>query len=123
MGYKIYDENNNEIKRDIEIISNLDINMVGDYEIKYKFGKIELIRNIIVLEKPSEYYNIKLNEVDGEETIYLRLNDEYSEPGYKILDHNGSDVTDKIEVKIEEKIDTTQKGNYVVIYEFTDLNN
>ena len=58
-----------------------------------------------------------------EETIYLKVNEEYKEPGYKIVNNNGEDVTNIVEVKVEGEVDVSKKGTYTLTYKFKGPNN
>ena len=59
--------------------------------------------------------NITVNlELIGDEEITLKLGEKYNELGAKAIDEDGNDVSKY--VKIENEVDTSKAGEYVVIY-------
>lgn len=59
--------------------------------------------------------NVTVNiELIGSEEITLNVGDTYKELGYKATDSNGKDVSS--EVNIQNNVDTSKKGEYMVIY-------
>ena len=59
--------------------------------------------------------NVSVNiELIGNEEIVLNQGEKYIEPGIKAKDSNGNDVSNK--VYIESNVDTSKKGEYMVIY-------
>ena len=53
-------------------------------------------------------------ELIGSEDITLNVGDKYNELGVKAIDSNGKDVSK--EVTIQNNVDTSKKGEYMVIY-------
>ena len=58
-------------------------------------------------------------EIEGEKYIYLKLNEEYSEPGYKITDNCDTEFND---VKIDNNINSSKEGEYIITYTVKDTN-
>jgi hypothetical protein len=114
-GFIVYDSKKHKYDKEVKIETNLDINTPGEYTITYKLQGKEKKRTIIVLEKVS--YKIELESIDNEETIYLRINDEYIEPGYKVIDNNGNDVTASFDVSVTGDVDISNPGTYKIVYE------
>ena len=120
-GYYVIDSDNNKLDKDIEIESNVDTSKPGEYIITYKINGYEIKRKVIVKEKP--VYRIILEKVNDSESVYLKINDEYEEPGYKVLDSNDKDVTSSFDVEVSDNIDISKAGSYKVIYKIYDSNN
>ena len=74
--------------------------------IKQKIAKIEIIDDV----KPE----ITLK---GDEIVYLNEDDSYEEMGYKAIDNNDGDITDK--VKIKGKVNN-KVGDYNLVYQVKD---
>lgn len=59
--------------------------------------------------------NVTVNiELIGDEEITLNVGDKYNELGVKATDSKGNDVTKQ--VTIQNSVDTSKKGEYMVIY-------
>lgn len=52
----------------------------------------------------------------GSETDSIVLNSKYSDPGYKVSDN----CSEKVDVKVEGKVDTSKEGSYTLTYTATD---
>lgn len=120
-GYKAYDKKKNDLTEKVKITSNLDINKIGEYEIKYTVNDITKTRKIKVIQKDEEYTFIYLNTINNKTDIYLNINEKYVEPGYKVFNSTGADLTNQ--VKIDGTVDITKKGIYKLTYYLIDSNN
>ena len=114
-GYTARDNKGNDLTKEVIIDSNLDTTTTGDYEIIYTFHDKSLKRYITVTDKPVGATYIYLK---GSNTIYLNINDKYIEPGYLVIDSIDSSLTDK--VTVYNKIDTSKKGTYQIVYTVTN---
>lgn len=97
--------------------SLLDMSKVGDYKVKYELdvdGNKEYIYRIV---KVREYISpwIKLN---GEEIVYINLNETYVEPGYEVSDNYDTDLDNK--VVITSYLNVTKVGEYKIEYKVID---
>ena len=98
--------------------SNLDLEHVGTYKIKYvvnyknKTKEVERIINVVDDLKPS----LKLKDRDKE---ILTINSDYEEFGASAFDDYDGDISSKIEIDISN-LDMTKPGNYKVIYKVKD---
>ena len=120
-GFKAYTSKNKDLTSSVIIKSTLDTSKVGEYEITYTLGNITKTRIINVIEKPEEYTYIYLKPVNDDVNIYLKVGEEYHEPGYQVFNSSGKDLTE--EVKVTGTVDTSKKGNYKLIYSVMDSNN
>ena len=59
--------------------------------------------------------------LQGHSVVYLNLNDEYKEEGYKCIDNVDGDIS-KI-VKIDSNVDSTKIGTYEIRYTAIDSSN
>jgi len=119
-GYNAYNSKNENLNKDVKINSNLNTKKIGEYEINYTIDNITKTRKIIVTEKPKTYTFIRLNIIDNNTNIYLKLNEQYIEPGYQVYSNTGENLNNK--VKITGKVDTSKKGTYTLVYSLTDSN-
>ena len=91
--------------------SNLDSASIGTYTIIYSLNNKSITRTINVIEKPDIITVIHLT---GEKNMNLKLDEEFSEPGYKAIDAIDGDLTDQ--VIVNGNVDTSQKGTYKIVY-------
>lgn len=106
-----------DISYAIEVANNIDINKIGQYEVKYsvKVGKWtnEIKRKIIVEDKKIPFLELK-----GSKDMFVKLGTEYKEPGYTAEDEYDGDLTSNVEV--EGTVDTNKKGEYTIVYTVRD---
>ena len=109
--------NNKGVDLTSKVVVNDDVNtsVVGDYKVVYTLGDIQVVRYVSVIEKPIGATSIYLS---GDLTMYLRVGDEYKEPGYTVIDSIDSNLTDKVVVKNE--VDTSKEGIYRITYMVTN---
>ena len=119
-GYIAYNSKDEDLNKDVKIDSNLDTKMIGEYEIIYTLGDIVKNRKVIVVEKPQIHTFIRLNAINNNINIYLKIGEEYKEPGYIVFSTTGENLNDK--VKITGNIDTSKKGVYTLAYSLIDAN-
>lgn len=120
-GYKAYTSKNRDLTSNVIINSTLDTSKIGEYEITYTLDSMKKTRIINVVEKPKEYTYIYLTPVNNDVNIYLKIGEDFNEPGYQVFNSNGKNLTN--EVKITGTADTSKKGNYKLIYSVIDSNN
>ena len=120
-GYNAYNSKDEDLSNEVIIRSTLDTNKIGEYEITYTIGNITKTRIITVIAKPEEYTYIYLKTINNDINVYLKVNDEYVEPGYQVFSSTGLDLTSQ--VKITGSVDTSKKGTYKLIYSVVDSNN
>lgn len=113
---------NEDLTSKVKVTNNIDTSKVGSYSVTYKvkssksFLTTTVSRNIIVVddEKP-------VITLEGKEITIMYLNEEYKEKGYTAIDNYDGDITDK--VIINNNIDNTKEGNYIVTYVVSDSSN
>lgn len=115
-GFSATDSNNNDVTREVEVNSNLQISKIGNYQITYKIKDTE-IKRIIKIVAPTNDTYIYLK---GEKNIYLKLGEKYVEPGFVAHDAKDGSLTDK--VKITGTVNSKQKGLYKIVYSVTNSN-
>ena len=119
-GYKAHNSQNEDLTNKIKINSNLNTKVIGEYEITYTIGNITKKRIIKVIEKPKVHTFIRLNTIDNNVHIYIKLGETYKEPGYQVFSSTGENLNNK--VKITGTIDTSKKGTYTLTYSLVDQN-
>ena len=96
---------------------NVNLKSSGTYKIKYELSylKRKTKKTLTVIVKDDIKPVITLT---GDEITYLNIGDEYKEQGYRAIDNNDGDITDK--VKIKGKVNTKKAGTYKLEYEVSD---
>ena len=119
-GYKAHNSQNEDLTNKVKINSNLNTKVIGEYEITYTIGNITKKRIIKVIEKPKVHTFIRLNTIDNNVNIYIKLGETYKEPGYQVFSSTGENLNNK--VKISGTVDTSKKGTYTLTYSLVDQN-
>ena len=120
-GFKAYNSKDENLNSQVIIKSTLDTDEVGEYEITYTLGEIIKTRKIKVIEKSASYTYIYLKTVNNSVNVYLKVGENYTEPGYQVFNSEGLDLTSQ--VKVTGSVDTSKKGNYKLTYSVIDSNN
>lgn len=117
LGVKVRYNNQDISKRVIVDSSQLNMNKLGEYKVKYTvnlMGNEEYIyRYIKVIDKVSPEI-----ELLGDKEINVLVNSRYYEYGYRAIDNYDGDISDK--VKISGKVDIEKEGSYNLTYMVTD---
>lgn len=109
LGYTAYDSKSNDLTERVVVKSNLNTNKVGNYQISYNIGNITKIRYVSVIEGGKT--DIKLN---GNDTVYLLKDSNYTEEGYQAIDTVDGDITSK--VITNNNINMSKVGRYSITY-------
>lgn len=106
-----------QTKENVKVISNVDINKLGTYKIRYQVpylnGMIKKYRTVKVVDHKAPVISLM-----GNKEVYLEENTEYQELGYQAVDNYDKDITKK--VKVEKKINNKKIGTYQVKYSVED---
>lgn len=120
-----YCENNRIPPYEVKAIDNYDGDISDKVKSFLKEGKIvfeveDSSGNKTTLEKNAEKKDNNAPEItlNGNATIFLKLNEEYEEYGAKATDFCDGDLTEKI--KIEGSVNTKKEGKYILTYHVTD---
>jgi len=116
-GYSAYDNYLSDITEEVQVTNNVDIQKEGQYEIIYSVGKTEKVRYVTVtkaLEKT-------LIHLTGGTNVYLKIGDEFIEPGYTVYDGIDQNLTEK--VKVSGTVNTSKVGTYQLIYSVVNSRN
>lgn len=111
--------NNKDKENDVKILSNLNINAVGDYEINYTldFNKIKkqkgLKRKIKVVDTTKPVLT-----VEGKTQITIQVGDKFQTPSYKAIDNVDGNITKN--VKVTSNVNTKKAGKYTIKYSVED---
>ena len=114
-GYSARNNKGVDFTDKVVVSDDVNTSVVGDYKVIYTLGDTKVVRYVSVIEKPIGATSIYLS---GEMTMYLRVGDEYKEPGYTVIDSIDSNLTDKVIVKNE--VDTSKEGIYRITYMVTN---
>lgn len=117
-GFLALDSLGNDIKDSVIVESNVDTKKSGIYEVIYKLTydnkEKELKRIVNVIETNDDDILLTLN---GEEVVYLNIDEKYNEVGAKLLVNN-KDLSDN--VKIDSNVVSGTVGNYKVTYSYNN---
>ena len=107
---------NSDITDNIKVVSNVKSDL-GSYNIKYTYKMFIFSKTIErkVLVKDVSGPKITL---EGGDNVEVTINTEYKELGFMAVDNLDGDITDS--VSVDNNIDTTKLGDYVVNYEAVD---
>lgn len=97
--------------------SSVNVNVVGEYMVKYSIdidNRSEYIYRIVKVVD-NRIPQIKLK---GEETVYLIVNGSYYEEGYEVSDDKDADLVDN--VLVIGNVDTSKVGEYKLEYKVVD---
>ena len=114
LGYTAYDNVDKDITDKVKVERDKDKIIYRVFD--SSGNKSEVIRKIIAKDVDSP--SITLN---GDDNIFLSLNEPYIEDNVTISDNCDSDLTSNI--KITNDIDNTKVGDYRVTYEVSDSSN
>ena len=114
-GYSARNDKGVDFTDKVVVQDDVNTSVVGDYKVIYTLGDTKVVRYVSVIEKPIGATSIYLS---GEVTMYLRVGDEYEEPGYTVIDSIDSNLTDKVIVKND--VDTSKEGIYRITYMVTN---
>ena len=114
-GYSARNNKGVDFTDKVVVSDDVNTSVVGDYKVIYTLGDTKVVRYVSVIEKPIGATSIYLS---GEVTMYLRVGDEYKEPGYTVIDSIDSNLTDKVIVKND--VDTNKEGIYRITYMVTN---
>ena len=114
-GYSARNNKGVDFTDKVVVSDDVNTSVVGDYKVIYTLGDTRVVRYVSVIEKPIGATSIYLS---GEVTMYLRVGEEYKEPGYTVIDSIDSNLTDKVIVKNE--VDTSKEGIYRITYMVTN---
>lgn len=114
--------NGKNISNLVNMTSNINTNIVGEYEVNYSF-KIpfsfinkNLSRKVTVKDTtPPEL------KIEGKKEVTIKEGNKYSYPTYTAIDNYDKDITNN--VKVETNLDTKKPGTYEINYSITDSNN
>lgn len=84
---------NKDVSDKVEITGEVDTSMPGKYIVEYKIATLTMERCVTVTDKMNpELY------LEGNQEIDMLLGERYEEPGFRAIDSNGNDITDKVDV-------------------------
>lgn len=89
---------------------------------KYKILIIGIIIAIIIIIFIFLFYNKKIEtyiDLLGEENITIYEGSNYVEPGYKVYNSKGNDLTSEISIK--SNLNINRPGEYEIVYSFGDI--
>lgn len=120
-GVKAWDEYLGDVSENVSISSNIDCNKLGSYNVKYTLEDVdgtslELNRVVNVVDVSPPVISLM-----GENTIYLKLGENYIDPGFSASDNYDGDLT--ANVTSTNNLDTSKIGVYNINYSVTDSSN
>lgn len=116
-GFQGLDKNGNDITNQVEVVSNLNVNLIGDYSIEYHLGKTVVKRNIKVLHNDLDDITMSYN---GNELV-LWKDSIYNIPSINAYDAIDGDISSK--VIYNDNINISCVGEYTINYFVTNSRN
>ena len=110
-GYIAKDNHGRDLTSSVEITGNVNKDVIGTYNIKYKIGNKTVVRTVNIVEKPINAAYIHL--IDGD--ISITEGKTYQDPGYQVFSYNPNDDLQS-KVVVTGTVDTSKKGIYIVSY-------
>ncbi len=138
---EVIDDTPPEIIIDEDLLKKNECNVSGNKEIKATDNYDGDITDKVIKEVVEDGINYRVNDssnnvtevfkkinlndktkpsltLSGDKSLYIILNEEYHEPGYKASDNCDGELTNK--VKIDGKVDNKKEGTYTITYTISD---
>lgn len=110
---------NKNVNDKVEVISDLNTDILGNYNISYnlKIGYLDVNKTVSrqVYIKDTTKPELK---IDGKKSIIAYIGDKFKYPKYKATDNYDGDITNK--VKVTDNINLKKEGEYEINYSVTD---
>lgn len=118
LGYVAQDDCDGDLTANVLVEGNVDVNSCGIYILKYKVtdtsgNSSELERKVTVLDMVPPTITLS-----GDSTVYVKLGEEFVDPGSSATDNLEGDISDRIIVK--GNVDTNKEGQYNIVYQVSD---
>ncbi len=112
-GIKVM-HNHTDVSSKVKIdATDVDPTHLGEYKVKYTYNQEYIYRTVTVIDKISPTI-----ELLGGDEVYILLNGNYEDAGYKVTDNYDKNLEDK--VTTSGKVDIHKEGTYEIIYSVTD---
>lgn len=111
--------NQKEINDKVKVTSNINTDVLGNYEIKYNLRIDYLAINETLIRKICVVDTTKPNlTIDSEKEKIICIGDKYSEPAYTAIDNYDGDITKN--VKVQSNLNLEEVGTYEIVYSVSD---
>ena len=118
-GATYYDGCGKKIDEKVNISGSVDTKKTGNYTITYSVADgTKKTRKVVVYKETVSKSNINVVKLSGDSTVYVQLNDKYTEKGASYYDYDGNKTDEKI--NITGDVDTTKEGTYTITYSTED---
>lgn len=116
-GYRAYNKHNKDLTNQVIVDNQINTSIAGEYTITYTIKDLTKSRTVTIVSKTEQKIYLILK---GLPTIYLKVGETYTEPGYDVLDTESFNSKDR--VTITGKVDTTKAGTYKLVYSIMQNN-
>lgn len=118
LGFTATDDCEGDITQKVTVDGTVDGQKCGEYTLTYKVtdsygNSAKVNRKVIVKDMKAPELTLK-----GDNSIYILIGGNFSEPGYTASDNIDGDITSK--VKVSGEVDTNKTGVYKITYEVLD---
>ena len=118
LGYVAVDDCDGDITQNVTVEGTVNWQVCGEYTLTYKavdsYGNVAKVnRTVIVKDMTPPELKLK-----GDNSVYILLGKDFSEPGYTASDNIDGDITSK--VKVSGTVNTKKTGVYKITYEVVD---
>lgn len=117
-GATAMDDVDGDVTASIQVVGSIDTSVYGEQQLTYVVedsnGNISEVQRYFIIKEltPPEI------SLTGGSTIFVKLGESYSEPGYSAIDNADGDLTSKVQVS--GSVDTNKIGAYYIKYTSTD---
>jgi len=118
-GATALDEQDGDVTSEISTTGSVNINVPGDYEIKYNVSDsdgnaaVPVTRKVVVIER-----DLPIITLNGGNPTYVTITTSYTEPGATAYDINYGNISSSI--VITGNVDTSTLGTYYIKYNVTN---
>jgi len=114
-GFKATDNKGNDLSNQVEITGQVNTAVAGEYIITYTLEDKVITRTVLVVAEENQVTYLILS---GSATIFLKVGEQYTEPGYTVIDNLEDNLTNKVTVSGD--VNTNASGTYKLIYTVTN---
>lgn len=111
-GYKAYDNKGNDYSETVTVDGYVDTSVVGEYTLTYTFNDIVKKRVITVIDNGSNSITYLL--LNGNKVSYIKVGEEFKDPGYVVI--NGNNINLENNVIVKNEVNNKIPGTYKIKY-------
>lgn len=116
-GFEAVDNYDGDVTRQVEVASDLDLNTIGVYNVRYRV--LDAAGNETFIERAVHVIDTKAPTIEllGEDPVVIEAGHSYLEAGFTATDNYDGDLTNKVVVTRESMLEV---GDYPIVYKVVD---